>query len=1073
MRGLPKAGEFVDVRGRLWLVEEQAQESETFPSLRLSCVDDDAQGETASVIWDAEIAARSRDGELWEMIGDHGTDDAALFAAFLRTIRWNSSTAADRELFQSPFRAGIRMDAYQLAPLQKALQLPRVNLLIADDVGLGKTVEAGLVMREMLLRKRIDFIVVLAPPSMTLQWQDELATKFGLSFEIIDRESLHDLRRTRGFGVNPWAAGSRFILSHKLLGDETYTAGLREVLGSFQARTLLILDEAHHCAPSGGGRYAIESQFTKAVRDVADRFEHRLFLSATPHNGHANSFATLLEILDPQRFTRGMDVRENDLQPVMIRRLKSDLRELGEAFPERVVERVGLSGLDPAQAELRLAGMLAEYGALRERRIGALRSVKAAQARLSFVGLQQRLLSSISAFAKTLQVHRKSLLRVREQGASQIPEAAAAAHIDSQLSEVQLGNDADEDAALRLIDEEEDRGAEAAAALGADEASRMQLDAELQAVDAMIAIAEPAAGSSDARIQWLETWIDNHMLVDGEWNERRLIIFTEYEATRIYIERQLRRIIMHSPEHERRIATFTGITSPERREAIKRAFNNADSPLRILICTDAAREGINLQQQCHDLVHFDLPWNPSRLEQRNGRIDRKLQPASQVFCRYFVYEQRPEDIVLEALVRKTELIQRQLGSAGQVIENRVARRMNDRGILRSDATALAAAIRDEEADEQIVAAVRALGDEPDGRLSRLKTELDELKASLEAARQRVGVDADELEAVVGLALSRAGADIEAARADSVRKTHTFALSPESPAFAQDQSWQAVFDELRERPQKPGERPGQWRSAQDAQVRRISFAPAIDDQGRDAAGVVQVHIEHRLVRRLLSRFLTTGFQSGLNRACVIRSLGKEDRAVLLGRLALYGPNATRLHEEIIPIAADWNGGEGRLSLQALDASEETGASVITELEAALRGAESVPEGAISQFTPTIQKDVANLRPALELQAQVRRGEVEKELSRRGKEEAAALRALLRGQIDRIRAEQKKDDRQLMLDFDEQQTRQREADRRSWEKKLERLTRDLDAEPERLRTSFEIRAARVEPLGMVYLWSGQGG
>jgi hypothetical protein len=202
MRGLPKAGEFVDVRGRLWLVEEQAQESETFPSLRLSCVDDDAQGETASVIWDAEIAARSRDGELWEMIGDHGTDDAALFAAFLRTIRWNSSTAADRELFQSPFRAGIRMDAYQLAPLQKALQLPRVNLLIADDVGLGKTVEAGLVMREMLLRKRIDFIVVLAPPSMTLQWQDELATKFGLSFEIIDRESLHDLRRTRGFGVS-------------------------------------------------------------------------------------------------------------------------------------------------------------------------------------------------------------------------------------------------------------------------------------------------------------------------------------------------------------------------------------------------------------------------------------------------------------------------------------------------------------------------------------------------------------------------------------------------------------------------------------------------------------------------------------------------------------------------------------------------------------------------------------------------------------------------------------------------------------------------------------------------------
>ena len=103
---------------------------------------------------------------------------------------------------------------------------------------------------------------------------------------------------------------------------------------------------------------------------------------------------------------------------------------------------------------------------------------------------------------------------------------------------------------------------------------------------------------------------------------------------------------------------FTGATGQDRREEVKAAFNAdpAKEPLRILICTDAAREGINLQTYCSDLIHFDLPWNPSRLEQRNGRIDRKLQPAKQVFCRYFRYEQREADIVLEALVRKTEVI---------------------------------------------------------------------------------------------------------------------------------------------------------------------------------------------------------------------------------------------------------------------------------------------------------------------------------------------------------------------------------------------------------------------------------
>jgi SNF2 family DNA or RNA helicase len=187
-------------------------------------------------------------------LGRDGTDNAATFAAYLRTLKWNTATAADRDLFQAPFRAGIRLDAYQLLPLRKALRLPRVNLLIADDVGLGKTIEAGLILRELLLRRRIDFTVVAAPPSMTVQWQDELEAKFGLAFTIIDRERVAELRRLRGFGVNPWSTGSRFIISHHLLTDETYVAGLRDLLAPFRPRALLILDEAHHAAPASGDR---------------------------------------------------------------------------------------------------------------------------------------------------------------------------------------------------------------------------------------------------------------------------------------------------------------------------------------------------------------------------------------------------------------------------------------------------------------------------------------------------------------------------------------------------------------------------------------------------------------------------------------------------------------------------------------------------------------------------------------------------------------------------------------------------------------------------------------------------
>ena len=338
----PEQGELVQVRSRRWLVEEivPARIPGQSPLVRLACADDDNQGQSLDVFWDYELDRQIVEEERWRDLAARGFDAPRQFAAFLHTLRWNCITATDPNLFQAPFRAGIKIDAYQMEPLRKALRLPRVSLFIADDTGLGKTIEAGLIARELLLRKKVKTIVVSAPPSVLEQWKAEFEERFGLVFAILDRAYLTRMRRERGFGVNPWRTHSRFLVSHNLLIDPTYTDPMREWLGPLLPGSLLILDEAHHAAPSSGGRYGIETKFTRAVRDLTGRFEHRLFLSATPHNGHSNSFSTLLELLDPYRFTRGVKVRgKKALEDVMVRRLKEDIREVQGGFPTRVVAR--------------------------------------------------------------------------------------------------------------------------------------------------------------------------------------------------------------------------------------------------------------------------------------------------------------------------------------------------------------------------------------------------------------------------------------------------------------------------------------------------------------------------------------------------------------------------------------------------------------------------------------------------------------------------------------------------------------------------------------------------------------
>ena len=147
------------------------------------------------------------------------------------------------------------------------------------------------------------------------------------------------------------------------------------------------------------------------------------------------------------------------------------------------------------------------------------------------------------------------------------------------------------------------------------------------------------------------------------WNAHRILIFTEYDDTLTYVRRHLEDHIQSTIAGGERLAIYKGTTSLDVRQEIKEAFNTDPTvaPVRILLATDAAREGLNLQKYCFNLFHYDVPWNPARLEQRNGRIDRKLQPAQTVYCRYFLYENREEDAILRKIVEKTENIYRELG----------------------------------------------------------------------------------------------------------------------------------------------------------------------------------------------------------------------------------------------------------------------------------------------------------------------------------------------------------------------------------------------------------------------------
>jgi len=361
---VPEPGQVVEVRGSTWAVARvQQQGLPRSPSdeavvglehaVTLQALDEDRLGEELTVVWELEVGHSVTPAQgLPTQMNPDAFDDPATLAGFVDAMRWGAVTSADDRSLQAPFHSGVAVEAYQLEPLRRALSSPRTNLLLADDVGLGKTIEAGLVVQELLLRHRARTAIVVCPPSLALKWQDEMRDKFGLDFVIINSEMMREVRRRYGLHANPFLLHPRVIVSmswlplvraqrmlRDLYAQATSTASARRY-----AFDILLVDEAHHVAPSspsviGGGRgYAVDTHRTTAVRELAEKCEHRLFLSATPHNGHPESFTALMEMIDSRRFKRGALLDERALREVTVRRLKSDLPDKG--FKQREVKTI-------------------------------------------------------------------------------------------------------------------------------------------------------------------------------------------------------------------------------------------------------------------------------------------------------------------------------------------------------------------------------------------------------------------------------------------------------------------------------------------------------------------------------------------------------------------------------------------------------------------------------------------------------------------------------------------------------------------------------------------------------------
>jgi superfamily II DNA or RNA helicase len=637
---------------------------------------DDLRPERDDLIWELEPAPQLLEpGELPS--SRNNPMPAADFDALVRAARWTAinpfidpddTGPATRQPISAPFHGAVEIDDFQLVPLLKALRMPRVSLLIADDVGLGKTIEAGLIVSELIIRRRVNRVLILTPASLRIQWRDEMWSKFAMPFDVVDKNSSLKLKRSLGIDANPWRCSNRAIASYHYLRQpdvlEQFLSASRTAEGSAHLPwDLLIVDEVHNLMPAPIGE---DSQLCRMLRQIAPLFEHRLFLTATPHNGHTRSFTGLLESLDPVRFTQTDELRPAErerVKQVVIRRLKREInqRTSPPRFCTRKPPQAIVLSLSPAELALVTA-----FDGLRSK-VRSLVAQASKQRRLAGTFaieiLGKRLLSGPTTF---LESWRRCKAGMMEEAAAADEEVLAAEKVVNEDTADDREAQQRESTAAGVVGAwMKPIAADIAAEIDQIDSAAVKLKVKL---DQDIVAQDPA---SDARYKALFDLINSSLRSDGKWLvDERIVVFTEYKTTLDYLLRRLRHDFVDA---DRFLCLFGGMDDPQR-EQIKQAFNDPENKVRVLVATDAASEGLNLQSTARYLLHYDCPWNPSRLEQRNGRLDRHGQ-ARDVQTYHFASTQHADLHFMDYLIRKVDQIREDLGATGDLFDEATHRRL--------------------------------------------------------------------------------------------------------------------------------------------------------------------------------------------------------------------------------------------------------------------------------------------------------------------------------------------------------------------------------------------------------------